>query len=148
MRVVVLGGAGQLGREVVSALAVRGHSVCAVVRRAPHPAFVLPVEMRIADARNARQLHAVMEGFNVVVNTIGGGTLRRNDVESTTAAAAVAAAQEAGIQRYMAISAAMVALEWKFFKYFLRPLIFRNILEEHLRVEKIVSASGLNWTIV
>ena len=148
MRVVVLGGAGQLGREVVSALAVREHSVCAAVRRAPNPAFVLPAETRIADARNARQLHAVMAGFNVVVNTISGGTLRRNNVESTAAAAAVAAAQEAGIERYIAISAAMVALEWKFFKYFLRPLIFRNILAEHLRVEQIVSASGLSWTIV
>jgi hypothetical protein len=42
----------------------------------------------------------------------------------------------------------MVALDWKFFKYVLRPLIFGNILAEHIRVEEIVKASALNWTIV
>jgi hypothetical protein len=42
----------------------------------------------------------------------------------------------------------MVALDWKFFKYVLRPLVFRNIFAEHLRVEEIVKACSLNWTIV
>jgi hypothetical protein len=31
------------------------------------------------------------------------------------------------------MSAAMVELDWKFFKYVLRPLIFRNILAEQER---------------
>ena len=35
-----------------------------------------------------------------------------------------------------------------FFKYVLRPLIFRHILTEHCRVEEIVKASALAWTIV
>lgn len=35
-----------------------------------------------------------------------------------------------------------------FFKYALRPLIFRRILAKHCRVEEIVKISGLAWTIV
>ena len=46
------------------------------------------------------------------------------------------------------MSAGMVALDWPLFKYVLRPLIFRHILAEHRRVEAIVRASALDWTIV
>jgi uncharacterized protein YbjT (DUF2867 family) len=83
-----------------------------------------------------------------VVNVIGGGTLRRNDVASSTSAVAIPAAQEVGVKRYIAMSAGMVALDWPLFKYVLRPLIFRHILAEHRRVEEIVRASVLDWTIV
>jgi uncharacterized protein YbjT (DUF2867 family) len=148
MRVVVLGAAGQLGREVVRALVARGHTVRAAVRRPPDPALPSSVETRIADARNKIEVCAAMSGFDAVVNVIGGGTLRRNDVASSTSAVAVSAAQEAGVKRYIAMSAGMVALEWPLFKYVLRPLIFRHILAEHRRVEEIVRASALDWTIV
>jgi uncharacterized protein YbjT (DUF2867 family) len=95
-----------------------------------------------AGVRNALQAH------DVVVNAIGAGTLFRNDVESSTTAVAVAAAQDVGVDRYIAMSAGMVAIDWPFFKYVLKPLVFRNILAEHLRVEEIVRASSLAWTIV
>lgn len=148
MRVVVLGAAGQLGREVVRTLVARKQAVCAAVRRPPDPSLPSSVEVRLADARNKSEISAAISGFDAVVNVIGGGTLRRNDVASTTTATAVAAAQDAGVQRYIAMSAGMVALDWPFFKYVLRPLIFRHILSEHRRVEEIVRASALTWTIV
>jgi uncharacterized protein YbjT (DUF2867 family) len=148
MRVVVLGAAGQLGREVVRALVARGHAVCAMVRRHPVPALGSSVQVRLADARNKTETRAAISGSDAVVNAIGAGTLRRNDVESTTTAIAVGTAQEVGVQRYIAMSAGMVALDWMIFKHILRPLIFRNILAEHCRVEEIVKASALSWTIV
>ena len=148
MRVVVVGAAGQLGREVVRALVARGHAVCAAVRRSPVPALGSSVQVCLADARNKTEIRAAISGFDAVVNAIGAGTLRRNDVESTTTAIAVGAAQEVGVERYIAMSAGMVALDWVIFKYILRPLIFGNILAEHCRVEEIVKASTLGWTIV
>ena len=148
MRVVVLGAAGQLGRETIRMLSARGHAVCASVRRPPLPAFERSVEIHLADARNKADLRVAISGFDAVVNVIGGGTLRKNDVESTTSTVAVAAAEEVGVHRYIAISAGMVALDWALFKYVLRPLIFRHVLAEHRRVEEIVKASALAWTIV
>jgi len=148
MRVVVLGAAGQLGREVVRALLMRGRTVAAAVRRPPDPSLSSSVEVRLADARNKTKIGAAIFGFDAVVNVIGGGTLRRNDVASTATAAVIAAAQEVGVDRYIAISAGMVALDWPLFKYLLKPLIFRHILAEHRRVEEIVRASRLNWTIL
>lgn len=148
MRIVVLGAAGQLGREVVRTLLARGHVVCAVVRRLPDSALPSSVEVRLADGRNKSEVSRAISGFDALVNVIGGGTLRRNDVASTTSAIAVAAAQEVGVKRYIAISAGMVALDQPLFKYVLRPLIFRHILAEHRRVEETVRASTLAWTIV
>ena len=148
MRIAILGAAGQLGREVVCALVARRHGVCAVVRRRPDPEFDAAVIVRLADARNRTQLEAAMSSLDAVVNVIGGGTLRRNDVASSTTAIAVAAAEETKVKRYIAMSAGMVELDWPLFKYLLQPLIFRHILAEHRRVEAIVGASSLDWTIV
>jgi putative NADH-flavin reductase len=148
MRIVVLGAGGQLGREVVATGLKRGHKLGAVVRRPPDPPFDSAVEVRWADARNEQEIHSAISGFDAVVNVIGGGTLRRNDVASSASAVVVPAVQAAGIKRYIAMSAAMVALAWPLFKYVLRPLIFRHIVAEHNRVEAIVTASALDWTIV
>ena len=128
MRIVVLGAAGQLGREVVSALTASQHIVRAVVRRPPVPALATLVDVHKADARNKTQIKEAITGFDAVINAIGAGTLRRNDVESTTTGIAVAAAEEVGVKRYIAMSAGMVALD--------------------CQVEQIVSASRLAWTIV
>ena len=148
MRVVVLGAAGQLGREVVRILSKRGNYVRAAVRRFSVPDFGDSIDVHLVDAWNKADLRSAIRGFDAVVNVIGGGTLRKNDVASTTSALAVAAAKEVGVDRYVAVSAGMVALDWVLFKYVLRPLIFRHILAEHRRVEEIVKASTLAWTIV
>ena len=102
----------------------------------------------MGDARKREDLIAALPGHEVVINAIGSGSLRKSDVESSTTAVAVATAQQLGISRYIAMSAGMVALDWPLFNYLLRPLIFRNILAEHRRVEEIVKGSALRWTIV
>ena len=151
MRVIVLGAAGLLGREVVREVGARGNEVTAFVRRPPTLAFDKGVRMETGDARDLPSVSRVIEGHDAVVNTIGGRTLRYNDVESSTTAIAVNAASNVGVRRYIAISAGMVALEPPvslLFRFVLRPLLFEHIYAEHLRVEAIVRASTLLWTIV
>jgi uncharacterized protein YbjT (DUF2867 family) len=137
-----------LGREVVRALETDGCEVVAAMRRPPTSPLGRAVEIRLTDAQKKAEVRAALAGCDAVVNAIGAGTLRRNVVESATTTVAVAAAQDVGIARYVAMSAGMVALDWFFFKYVLRPLIFRNIVAEHRRVEEIVRASTRSWTIV
>jgi NmrA-like family len=52
VRVVVLGAAGQLGREVVRALALHGHSVRAVVRRPPDAALDSSINSAVCSRLN------------------------------------------------------------------------------------------------
>src|SRR5215472_15808157 len=89
MRIVVLGAGGQLGREVVATGLKRGHKLGAVVRRPPDLPFDSAVEVRRADARNEQEIRSATSGFDAVVNVIGGGTLRRNDVASSASAVVV-----------------------------------------------------------
>jgi uncharacterized protein YbjT (DUF2867 family) len=102
----------------------------------------------MADARNSEQIRSALSGADAVINGIGGSTLRRNEVASSAPAVVVPTVEAAGIERYIAMSAGMVALDWLLFKYVIRPLIYRHILAEHNRVEAIVRASSLQWTIV
>ena len=148
MRVIVLGANGKLGREVVRHVTARGHEVTAFVRRSPVPPFESAVRSHLGDARNPEDLRTALVGHAVVVNAIGSGMLRRNDVESSTTKAAVAAAENVPVKRYFAMSAGMVAVKAFFFMHIIRPLIFRNLHAEHLRVEALVRASSLEWTIV
>lgn len=110
MPVVVLGANGQLGREVVRHMAARGHKVTAFVRRPANGLFDKTVGIWLGDARNREELIAALPGHDVIVNAIGSGTLRKNDVESNTTAVAVAAAQQVGIPRYIAMSAGIPAV--------------------------------------
>jgi len=151
MRVIVLGGAGLLGREVVREVSTRGNEVTAFVRRPPTPAFADGVRIETGDAGDLSSVSRAIAAHDVVVNAIGGGTLRRSEVESRTTSIAVNAARNLGVRRYIAMSAGMVALEPPLsllFRFVLRPLIFEHLYAEHLRVEAIVRSSTLLWTIV
>ena len=112
LRTAVLGAAGQLGREVVAALVRRSYAVRAIVRRAPVPEFEDSVDVRVADARETGLLREVLSGCDAVVNAIGAGTLRRNNIESSATGIAIPVAEQIGARRYIAISAGMVALDW------------------------------------
>lgn len=148
MRIVILGANGRLGREVIRRAQKHDHDITAFVRRPPSPAFGSSVKVQIGDAMLENDVRAALTDQQAVVNTIGAGTLRRNDIESRTTAVTLAVAQNLGVPRYIAMSAGMVAVDWPIFRYILFPLIFRNILREHRRVEQLVTASLLDWTIV
>ena len=146
-RVAVLGAAGDLGREVVRRLVDRGNEVNAFVRR-PSLLKSVCVQEFIGDARDAEAVQAALAGTHAVVDVVGAGTLRRNDLESTVIANVVAGMQQLRIKRLIAMSAGMVVKTNLILDYVLKPTIFRNILAEHQRVEAIVRASDLDWTLV
>lgn len=93
-------------------------------------------------------LVAAAAGQDALVNTIGSRTLKTNTVESDTTRTAVDAATAAGLRRYIGMSAGMVAPISFVFDHIVRPIFFRNLMREHLAVEQIIRASGLDWTIV
>jgi len=66
---------------------------CRQIGRPPTPVLKRSVEIRLADARNEADLREAIRGSDAV-NVVGGGTLHKNDVESTTSRIAVAAAMK------------------------------------------------------
>src|SRR5205809_1108481 len=79
MKVLVLGGAGFIGRHAAAALAGRGHTVIVGTRRPARAAHRLPAHLRGCARREAHFEHLVspeawrplLHGVDTVVNAVG-----------------------------------------------------------------------------
>lgn len=111
--VVILGGHGQIGQLLTKTLVTRGKAVRSVIRRGRQVAAVeaLGAEAVIFDleAMNASDLAQVLRGASAVVFAAGAGpgseTRRKRTVDYGAAVLGQRAALEAGVSRFIQISA-------------------------------------------
>ncbi len=111
MVVVVTGANGLVGSRLCTALAGRGVSVRAVVRRGGAAPAVLGVTERVGDFTDTDFAASVLAGADAAVTTVhpigsDGAVQRRIGVEGTTSFARAAAA--AGVERFVHVSTAAV----------------------------------------
>lgn len=110
MRLLLTGATGFVGSYVLAALLAEGHTVRCLVRH-DTVALPAPAEKVRGDVRDPASLQAAMEGCEGVVHLVGiieekpaqGITFERMHTEAT--AHVVAAAQQAGLQRFLHMSA-------------------------------------------
>jgi uncharacterized protein YbjT (DUF2867 family) len=148
MRVLVLGGAGFIGRHVAAALKARGHAVI-VGSRAPQrarrrlPAALSECELRevhLERLAGRAAWHTVLAGCHTVVNAVG--ILRERGAETYEAVhhrapAALAAACSFGGRRLVHISALGLRDDAK-----------SGFLSSKLAGERAIAASGARYSIV
>ena len=163
MRVLVIGATGGSGRAAVDALVTAGHEVTAFARHATD-AFagrdgVRPVD---GDATLAAAVDAAVRGQDAVVVTLGiaenalrvrlrGSAGTPLDVRSRGTAAVVDAMQRHGVRRLVVQSSYGVGETRDRLPFSTRvvfALVLRPQIADHERQERIVRASGLDWTIV
>jgi uncharacterized protein YbjT (DUF2867 family) len=149
MRVLVLAAHGKLGRVVAERLDADGHEVRGFVRRLPDKsATTRQIEYFQGNALEQETVFAALSGQEVVVNTIGPGTIKKNTVETATTRVVLQALARTSVVRYIAMSSAMVAPVSFVFDRIVKPLIFRNLYREHCEKEALVRSTNLDWTIV
>jgi uncharacterized protein YbjT (DUF2867 family) len=107
MKVVVTGGTGFVGQHVVRAIADAGHEVRALVRDSSRSRD-LPAQPTEGDMTDAASLRRAVEGIDVVVHLVAirqgrEETFRRVMQQGTRDL--VAAAKEAGVRRFVLMSA-------------------------------------------
>lgn len=130
MVIGVLGGTGQVGREVVRELERRGHEAIALSRKAPHGAG--GGEHRAVDVATGEGLDAAVAGLDVVVDVLQGS----EKVLVAGLERALAAARRAGARHVVSLSilgADRVPLGY-----------YRTKMAQ----EAVVRESGVPWTIV
>ncbi|MGT2426530.1 NAD(P)-dependent oxidoreductase [Amnibacterium kyonggiense] len=156
-RVLVLGANGPTGRRTVQLALDRGSAVVALTR---HPeAFPIAHDrLRVVggDATDPATMDAVVAGCDAVVSTIGVAyTWSPVSVYSSTARHAIAAMRRHGLRRIVAVTSMAVPrrveeggpVRRALFQAF-RSTFTRTLYDDMLRMEDMVSTSGLDWTIV
>lgn len=146
LNISVTGGTGFVGREVTRELLNRGHRVRLVVRSRPRPTSRLRADSRLetfsgVDFFDSAQLSDAFRGTRVVIHLVGiiaecGPSRSFERVHVRLTQAALAAAREAGVQRWIHMSALGT-----------RPEARSRYHRTKWAAEGLVRDSGLDWTI-
>jgi uncharacterized protein YbjT (DUF2867 family) len=140
--ILITGGTGHLGTELVPLLVGHGHSVRVLTRGPGRARRLLGPEVELAqgDVRDPASLAAALEGAIAVISAVtgfgpGGGGPRLIDGEGNLNL--IRAAESAGVGHFVLLSMVGAAAD--------HPL---ELLRMKRRAEEALQASRLEWTIV
>lgn len=153
MKLVVLGATGGVGLETVRQAIAGGHQVKAFVR---YPARLEPfadrIEIERGDLLDSGALEKAVRGCDAILSAFGPRLpIAKSDANLLRdfAAALTRAMQQAGLRRVVIVSTAFL------FKDAIVPpahlfgrLFFPGVVKDATAMERIISKSGLDWTIV
>ena len=159
MNVVVFGANGQTGRLLTRRVLDKGHSAVAVTRHPEDFPFADPrLSVAEADARDASSLVDAVRGADAVLSTLGVPfSTRPIDTYSVGVRNIVEAMRASGVRRLAVVSSTGAypypnRRDTPFALRMFEPVITRTIgkttYDDQRRMEEIVRASGLDWTIV
>lgn len=158
MKLVLFGANGLTGRSATEMALARGHLVTAVTRR-PESFPVSGAGLRVvgADVLDAAAVDAVIAGHDGVMSCLGVPyTKEPVRVYSQGAANIIAAMLDHGLRRLVCVTATATSGEQAegetfTFKQIIAPILLRmgrTVYQDMARMEKLVSASGLDWTVI
>lgn len=155
MKLTVFGATGRTGVEVVEQGLAAGHEIRAVVRDstrlAPDRAGL---EVVVADVMDPATIVEAVAGSDAVISTIGTRNRRKpTTVCADTSRSIVEAMHKAGTRRLVVVSGTgpFDEGEGPGMRYFIKPLgrlFLKHVFADFVAREKIVRASGLDWTIL
>lgn len=159
MKLAIFGANGRTGRLLTRQALDAGHDVVAAARRPDaYPVAHPRLTVVRADVKDPATLPAVLDGTEAAVLILGVPmTFGGIDVYSTGARHVVDAMRATGPRRLVAVSSSAVTrypgrtgtpVSLRFFEPALKWTIGRTTYADQRRMEDIVAASGLDWTVV
>jgi putative NADH-flavin reductase len=148
MNLFVLGATGGTGRALLDQALPRGHRMTAFVRSpdklgAPREGLTV----RQGDPCDADALGAAMQSHDAVVTALGPPGPGPTTILGTSASAIVPAMKAAGVRRLLVVSAAVLFENAGMLVWLFRRTLLRNVAKDGAEMERVVAASGLEWTI-
>ena len=155
MKITLFGASGATGRQIIDQACGAGHDVTAVVRdpsRIPdvHPGLTV-VQANVMDPV---EIAPVIAGHDAVVSTLGSRDGRApTTICADGASSIVQAMKAAGVRRLVSVSASGMFTDGDdLFTRLVAKRILGAVLKHPFadmrRMEEVVRASGLDWTIV
>jgi len=146
MKLFVIGATGRTGREIVQQALARGHHVTAFVR-SPESMTLKNERLTVikGNAMDENELFNAMQIHDAVLSTLGPREVfKPSSMLYDSALATTRAMNRSGMTRLVVLSA---AAHFPGIPNRIASLIMRNHMRDSLAMEKIVQASGLDWTI-
>jgi uncharacterized protein YbjT (DUF2867 family) len=159
MRIVIFGANGQTGRLLTRRVLDAGHTAVAVTRSPESFPFADPrLTVVRADVHDESSLKGVLDGAETVLSTLGVPfSVRPIDTYSVGIRNIIAAMQTTAVRRLVVVSSTGAyhypnRRDTPFALRIFEPVITRTIgkttYDDQRRMEEIIRASGLDWTIV
>ena len=152
MRIALLGGTGRIGRELLGLLPAAGYDVAVLARRPQSVPAATGLTVVEGDALDAAAVAAVIEGSDAVMSALGPRGAKSPSLLAEAAANTVAAMKEADVRRLIAVSAAGAFIEAdpdsSALVRLVLPRIFARQFADTRRMEEVIRASDLDWTLV
>ena len=155
MKLSVFGPTGATGAQIVRQVLASGHEVMAVARR-PEAVPLADPRLRVVygDVLNPASLHDGIVGADAVLSALGSRRMSRpTKVYSAGTAAVLAAMRDAGVRRFVGVTAVPVGPEDQksvLERYLVHPLLHRFFgggYDDMRRMEELLSESDLDWTV-
>jgi putative NADH-flavin reductase len=148
LRLLILGATGGIGRLLVDQARERGYQVSAFVRSpekigGPRDS----VMVRQGDPRNVSQLIPALAGHDAVLSVLGPVGTGPTTILRESARSTIDAMRATQVQRLLIVSAAMLFEDAGLVAALLRTTLLKNVADDSAEMERIVSASDLDWTI-
>ena len=105
------------------------------------------VTVRQGDPRSLAGLRAALPGHDAVVSALGPPGPGRTTILRAGARSTVEAMRTGGPRRLIVVSAAVLFDDLGVLGGLLRRTLLKNVAEDSAEMERIVMASGLDWTI-
>lgn len=154
MKLAIFGANGPVGLLLTQQALDERHTVRAVTRRpGAFPIEAEGLEVFAGDVFDRERTAEAIAGCDAVISTLGVPyTLKPVSVYSVGITHIIAGMREAGIRRLVAVTSGGTnperdLSEGLFWSLVLKPIIGRTLYADMRRMEQIVSASGLDWTI-
>lgn len=152
MKVIVIGATGTVGSLAVKQMLATGHNVTAFSR---NPAKLEVDSARLTrlagDAQNQSDVDTAVSNHDAVVITLGNKSLT-SPIRSEGTLNVIRAMQKAGVSRLICQSTLGARESWSNLNFFWKRIMFggllRIVFRDHEQQERLVEASGLDWTIV
>jgi putative NADH-flavin reductase len=153
MNLLIFGASGGTGRLLVRQALAQNHAVTAFVRTPAKLAIThAQLTVIVGDVADRPAVARAMHGQDAVLSALGAVTpLRRDPILVTGIRHIVEAMAQAGVQRLIYQSFLGVGdsqREAGFFIRYIAPLLLPHPTADHELKERVITESGLAWTIV
>lgn len=153
MKIIIFGATGTVGRVTVKQALENGYEVTAFARNPQKIGFTHKnLRLVSGDAYSQEDVMKAVEGHDAVIVTLGSGMSRSSKIRSLGTLNVIRAMQQHGVKRLICQSTLGAHESWSnlnfFWKYIMFGLLLKPVFKDHELQEKLVQASGLDWTIV